>query len=246
MGKERRKEGLSETDYQALSALLDFHSDRAVAHASFLVACVFGLFTVLSLIKGNALALDIVYSVAYWVLWSGGLYSLVNFGKFAAEADRIKRFIEKRSSVLGIMDKEIQTLEKSLIESIFYHFKLWKHRPKLMSILYFLFIGLLPWFYTMGLSLNITLTKMTVQLGLQMPGIIFSFLGEAFLIYIQWKPESVRSGSEVKEGGSIQEAIGKKAGLKFRPDQWYIKWGITLLAFGIMFQILGLLTSVLY
>jgi len=30
-----------------LSALLDFYSDRAVAHASFLVAIVFGLFVIL-------------------------------------------------------------------------------------------------------------------------------------------------------------------------------------------------------
>lgn len=80
-----------------------------------------------------------------------------------------------------------------------------------------------------------------VQMCFQILGIIFSFLGGVFMIYIQWIPESVRSGREVRPGSNIQEAINKVAGLKsFRSDRWYIKWGLTLLAIGIIFQMLGL------
>jgi len=96
---EKAKKKLEATDYEALSALLDFHSDRATAHAGFLVACIFGLFTILSLIQGGVV-IKFFYSIAYWLLVFGGLYELLNFRDFAGRAQRITHFIRDHKTLL--------------------------------------------------------------------------------------------------------------------------------------------------
>ena len=71
-----------------LAALLDFYSDRAVAHASFFVASVFGTFSLLFLVK-NWYSLVLV-AMPYSILVLFGIYSLLNFGKYASLAEKTK------------------------------------------------------------------------------------------------------------------------------------------------------------
>lgn len=159
MAKEiSNKKKLEETDYEALSALLDFYSDRAVAHASFVVACVFGLFTVLSLLRGVDLFLKVAYSFIYWVLWSAGIYSLLNFRSFAIEAERVRRFILKHKWSLLVTRLTEETKEEEIVKrpnavyrcilKLFSDFKLSDKKIDTMIALYFVFIGILPWAIT--------------------------------------------------------------------------------------------------
>ncbi len=66
----------------------DFYSKRAIAHASFLVASIFGLFTILSILRGmmnepwNLARTFLV--VSYWGVWAFGAYSFLNFGYYAS------------------------------------------------------------------------------------------------------------------------------------------------------------------
>lgn len=179
--KEKKgKRKLEDTDYTALSALLDFHSDRATAHASFLVACVFGLFAILSLIGAPNQAPHPIYSIAYWLLWLGGLYSLLNFGYYAKKASRVRGRILKEKEALM---KEIETKEPLLLR-IFSTLKdskpIKKCKIVVMIMLYFLFIGLFPWLSATGrlhwfnicVSLNnIALSQSLIILGLISEGI---------------------------------------------------------------------------
>ncbi len=57
-----------------LSALLEYYSGKTVAHASFFVASVFGIFTILPLIHSHPLL-----SLPYLVLAGGGTYLLLSF-----------------------------------------------------------------------------------------------------------------------------------------------------------------------
>ncbi|MDH5451128.1 MAG: hypothetical protein OEX77_09600 [Candidatus Bathyarchaeota archaeon] len=143
MSGEEENAELNSTDYEALSALLDFHSDRAVAHASFLVACIFGLFTVLSLINGENLSIDLIYSVVYYILLFGGLYALFNFNLYATKAVDVKSVIEKHKTLL--MEQIIWRKPKAMKLHNAIRDRIEGHKVILMGTLYFVFIGLLPW-----------------------------------------------------------------------------------------------------
>jgi hypothetical protein len=66
-----------------LSALLDFYSDKASAHASFLVALAIGLFTIPAL--GNGADIHLL-SFLFVGLWFFGLWTLLNFSYFSEHA----------------------------------------------------------------------------------------------------------------------------------------------------------------
>lgn len=152
--KNEEEKELTNSDYEALSSLLDFYSDRAVAHASFLVACVFGLFTILSLLGGKELHLKFVYSIAYWMLWLGGFYSLLNFRLFATEAQKIAGFIENgKISLLNRLNEKKETKRRPNRISVFINkrfrwFKELKHKFTVITVSYFLLIGLFPYVFT--------------------------------------------------------------------------------------------------
>jgi len=155
--KEQLIEELKSPDYTILSALLDFYSDRAVSHATLLVACVFGLFTVLTLLKGTSVTIKIVYTFTYWLLWASGLYELFNFNHYATEAEKIRQIIQSKPPIGGLIEKLHGEYEETLKRrGILFRFlirpflfiKNIEYKVALMGILYFLFIGVLPWFFT--------------------------------------------------------------------------------------------------
>ena len=79
----------------ARAALLDFYSDRAVAHASFLVAAIFGLVTLLAIVQQmiNQTSNSLLYIslIPFWAFSYLGFHSLLRFGKYAAVADKLQQ-----------------------------------------------------------------------------------------------------------------------------------------------------------
>ena len=152
--EEEPRVKLEKTDYDALSPLLDFYSDRAVAHASFLVACIFGLVSLLSLLKGANLTLKIGYSIPYLILLGGGYYSLLNFGHFANEAENIKRTIEDNKKLLLNEIKEGTPKRIGKIGKIYsvirfpYSFIKKSENKLILMVISYLIVGILAWLFT--------------------------------------------------------------------------------------------------
>ncbi len=104
----------NDSEYTALASLLDFYSDRAVAHASFLIAIIFGLFTILSLvnIKFRWESLLLLFTT-YWGLWGFGLYCLYNFRYYALFSEQVIQKIFEEKSLCELRDEiEKKTKEK--------------------------------------------------------------------------------------------------------------------------------------
>lgn len=88
----KRRLGKREFNRQ-VGIIEDFYSTRAVAHASFFVASVFGLFTILTLMEvlleklnsnGSEANFTIIsLSLVYWGAFGFGLYSFMNFGHYS-------------------------------------------------------------------------------------------------------------------------------------------------------------------
>ena len=83
-------------EVDVLAGLLDFHSDRAVAHTSFLVACVFGSFTLLAIVYDleNVLLVGFL-AVPYWAIAGIGIHCLQRFYFYANMSEQIKRSLER-------------------------------------------------------------------------------------------------------------------------------------------------------
>jgi hypothetical protein len=77
---------------EVLIGLLDFHSDRATAHASFVIASIFGIFTLLFSFKlfNGLIWGKVVYVLAFILLNAISVYSYLNFGYYAAVADNVR------------------------------------------------------------------------------------------------------------------------------------------------------------
>jgi len=160
MKEEEAEKALRKIQNEPLSAFLDFYSDRATAHASFLVASVFGLFSVLYLIEGEKLITRAILSAVYWILWFGGYFSLFNFNFYAMKAHEIQRMIAQKQ----LLDHSINTYELeeyfeqqrkkvglySSIRSRLLKFKSSKLKLPLINILY-VCVGVLPWLYASGI-----------------------------------------------------------------------------------------------
>jgi len=85
-------------DCAVLTGLLDFYSDRATTHASFVVAATFGLYTILFSMSSNIpktfwsiLIIIVVYSSLVML----DIYSFFNFGYYAVLADITKDELEQ-------------------------------------------------------------------------------------------------------------------------------------------------------
>jgi len=98
---EKEKKALASGDFkglrtptrEALGIDADFNSTRAVAHASFFVASVFGLFTILASMERFSLMGKIFLSFTYWFIWLFGLYSFLNFSRYSIHAQQAKNRI---------------------------------------------------------------------------------------------------------------------------------------------------------
>lgn len=109
---------MSDSELTFLSGLLDFYSSRAIAHASFVVAGIFGIYSILSLTTKNYMILYIPPFVALLII---DFYSFLNFSLYAEYADRIKEKLECRCKGLGITEKDRRSL--SFISRLFLRVK---------------------------------------------------------------------------------------------------------------------------
>ena len=103
----QRPSNLSE-EIAAESTLLDFYSDRAVAQASFLLAAMFGLVTLLAIVQemirqtlmvpSQRLSWLIYVSLfPFWVLAYLGYHTLRRFGSYATAASDLEIPLRDRS-----------------------------------------------------------------------------------------------------------------------------------------------------
>jgi hypothetical protein len=110
-----------------LTGLLDFYSDRATTHASFVVAATFGLYTILFSMNGNipkTILSIIVIVVVYSLLVLLDIYSFFNFGYYAMLANITKTELEEaKFKNLEETEKYYKALEKEVANrSSFYSF----------------------------------------------------------------------------------------------------------------------------
>jgi len=150
----------NEDTFKSLSIVQDFFSKRAVAHASFFVASMFGLFTILSFMERDVNRISLAWnwnlrlsllSATYWFIWLFGFYSLGNFGYYATLAQHAEEKIAENK------DNEIINESKKGLGRIlkwFYDFKSGHRKEGLFgwvrkhnTIMFFLFyivIGFFP------------------------------------------------------------------------------------------------------
>jgi len=98
---------LTESDAQktALAGLLEYYSNRATAHASFSIAVVFGIFTLLTLPKPRAQwypVYSILFDLVYSALWLASIYLFLNFGWYTQIADKTKYLLLGTSGTLVV------------------------------------------------------------------------------------------------------------------------------------------------
>jgi len=82
---------------ELIDSLLNFYTSKYISFASFLVGCIFSLFTILLLLDKA-----IIYSTAfliltalYWVLFCFGGYCVLKYGYYAFLAEKTVREIDK-------------------------------------------------------------------------------------------------------------------------------------------------------
>lgn len=105
-----------------LLGLLDFHSDRATTHASFVVASIFGIYVVLFSFN-DYFASDIygkiVFVLTYLFLVGISLYSFLNFSQYASLADAarmtMKTFYLKNEKVIKDFENQREDKRKKSI-----------------------------------------------------------------------------------------------------------------------------------
>lgn len=84
-----------------IGALLDFYSDRAVAHASFFVASIFGIVTILAIIQQLGDILSVWISIPLFYAFSYmGYYTLTRFGYYADISQRLSEHGLKSVEIL--------------------------------------------------------------------------------------------------------------------------------------------------
>jgi len=103
---------VSDEERNGYAVVQDFYSKRAVAHASFFVASVFGSFTILTFMErcyerlssnGIASIMTLVLlSLTYWAIGGLGFYSFMNFSNYS----NLAQHAEQKGA--GKVDKEIR------------------------------------------------------------------------------------------------------------------------------------------
>jgi len=128
-----------------LSGLLDFYSDRATAHAGFVVAEIFGLYTLL--FSGRNTLPSEIFFLAFSALVVFNIYSFMNFGYYAESADfvrkklegqRKEKYLEERKSDLGRATRIFYTIR---------NVHLFGYRKYLFFFLLWLLAVILPFFW---------------------------------------------------------------------------------------------------
>jgi hypothetical protein len=96
-------------------ALLDFYSDRAVAHASFLVASIFGLVTMLAIVQQldeNNIAIIWLSSVVFFGISYMGYFALIRFGFYADVAQKLTKGLNEKETL-----KQVKLVLKNQVKT---------------------------------------------------------------------------------------------------------------------------------
>ena len=112
---------LNPDDIDKISGLLDFFSDRAVAHASFFLASLFGLVAFATIVREEITCIN---SFLYWIgilLFFGfgyaGYFTLIRFGYYAHVSQKIAELgLEQTATLLKIPLNEKDRKERNLKE----------------------------------------------------------------------------------------------------------------------------------
>jgi hypothetical protein len=101
--KNQKNEKQESIDYDSrICALVDFYSNRAVAHASFFIASIFGLITfsaIIQQLEGKNIAW---FSTVLFLGFSYvGYYTLIRFGYYAILAEELTKVGLKRDEILS-------------------------------------------------------------------------------------------------------------------------------------------------
>ncbi len=145
-----------DAEREKLVAIQHFYSARTVAHATFFLSSIFGLFTILSLIvnmkipsivQANGLisvqflAVAICLLFPYIIVWFFGLYSLFNYKYYAAVAEAAQAKIVGpvagqliRKNLIDKEEKKIQNLQEK--EKIKTRNRVSRYFHRLMKSLY--------------------------------------------------------------------------------------------------------------
>ncbi len=136
---------MTDKDTEKILALVDFYSDRAVAHASFFLALLIGLFSVLALAQSNQDNLRWIWAIPYWLLFLGSLYTFANFSLYASYAEKIVQ----NTCIYEVKEVKdaMETMQKRLI--LKWHQVLKSNFPfgtsKVIGCLYFIMAFLSCW-----------------------------------------------------------------------------------------------------
>lgn len=153
-------------NFSRLESLIDLYSNLGVGHASFMIACMIGLFSILGLLKNNVFELTsietipyILLNITYWGVWLVGFYCLLKFFWNIEYAKAIEQYLLKNNKIIegeledihknmwseGLIKKRInyRTLKDGLLKT---------HTSDLIFCGYFL-LGLFP-FLSIIITLN--------------------------------------------------------------------------------------------
>ncbi|MFX1508595.1 MAG: hypothetical protein ACFFDC_21135 [Promethearchaeota archaeon] len=107
-------------EIEALTGLLDFFSDRAEAHASFMVACFFGLFTWLAMAYSMKNMWVVFFSMLpYGLIGYICYHCLQRFAFYADMADKYRKELEKIAKpekIIFEFEKEGKVKKRNLEE----------------------------------------------------------------------------------------------------------------------------------
>lgn len=133
----------------ALSAMVEFNSSRAEAHASFFIGSLFGIFTILAMVysKENISVIERqVWSFINFILILVGLYFFYNFSHYAIAADKFRQKIVDNPDNKIKYGEVINNVNKRKSLKILYNLEKCIHEYKLKIFpLMYLFILILSW-----------------------------------------------------------------------------------------------------
>lgn len=142
-----------------LAGLLDFHSDRATAHASFIVASIFGLYAILFSFNtyfANDNVGIAVFVITYIFLALFSFYSFLNFSRYASIANAIQQIMEREYCLKdNVIREKLASIEKIKKETSFFvkkrtklllNFQQWKGKIPTLIVAWIITV-FLPFFW---------------------------------------------------------------------------------------------------
>jgi hypothetical protein len=119
-----------------LTVAEDFYSSRTVAHASFFVASIFGSFTILALMEREFVSL-VLLSIIYWFVFLFGVFSFLNFSRYAIRAQIAERKIANEAETFIKQELEKSTTRQ---DKLIRQFDRRRASPKIANIDKYLFL----------------------------------------------------------------------------------------------------------